>query len=1463
MNRRQWCSAAVCLLLLAGVVSAEPVTRYVPDDYAGIQQAIMDCNDGDTVVVREGLYFEWINFSGKNITLTSEDPNDPAVVANTILNGDADGTVVTFENGESRSAVLQGFTINSGYGTYDDRFGEQELIWGAGIYVADASPTIRNNVIAENHGPIRTEDPMVMCYGGGLACINSAALVVNNTFHHNSAAAGGAIIVWYGPTEVRSNLIYRNSAAIGGGVILLGGRLINSTVVNNDVDLTGPFGDDKMAGNVYAAAQDDSEQGRCLVLNNIIANAKSGYGLFLIDDDRGLVDVAYNDIWGNLPGDVFGLDPSGEMPADDVVDLSGWNGNISADPFFTDPGDDEYHLLLESPCINAGDPDYVPAPGERDIDGQARTYAVVIDMGADEYVGYIKPVADAGRDIHVAGPELVMLDGTDSFFYDPCGIEIYNWTQIDGPPLDPNDPNNTEFYHVELSDPLSPQPTFTPGPLGHYRFELLVSDDEYVGRPDQVLVIVGNERPVARAGMDRVVRVPADVTLDGTESYDPDPTDELTFAWTQVEGPPVELIDPNSANPHFDCNETGAYAFELIVNDGFEDSLPATVRVTTVAVTLNQQSLSIAAESDEPGFYPAVSGSRVAYSSGPSWHYSWDIKVEDLNTQQTTTLTGGGIDTQPDIDGDLVVWSGGPTMFEQYNYTSIFAADLANNRKVTLRSHAAGKSYSHPAISGRKVVWLQHLNASEFDWEDSRYDIVGADVADLDNPMYFTIAEDVGARQPYPRDTHDYDYDDVIDISGNIVVWEAEGDIYGADISDIDNIALFTICDHPARQYDPAVSGGIVVWTDERNDGGDIYGARIADLQSISEMQIAKAAGSQLQPAIDGCLIAYIEGSAYGGTLRACAVTKESGILNVQLDGFPYAIGPAVEGDVIIYQQGTYGRLAGMSLEFGYSAQDGPIQNVSTGNTYDYIQHAIYAAQDGETVVVPPGTYRESLRFANRNITVRSQDPEDSDVVASTVLTGAGSIVNFAGGQDPNCLLAGFTIAGGSVGIYCFDARPTIENCAVVDNSSHGIELRKESDAHIRRSRIADNGGSGIETVVVMQGRNIWHSRPTVMDSIIASNAKDGVSGGGPTLVNCTVVQNSLRGIYSKDRVDSQIVNSIVYHNGAGPDVVQIQNPRATVSYSAVQGGFPGPGNTDRDPMFESLGHWSEQQDPCDPPVWIPGDYHLPPGSPCVDAGDPNAVITPNRKDLEGHDRVVGDAVDMGALEVQPERPVIGLSQPEFVFEASAGAEKTEDQLLLITNAGSGTLNWQIAYDSNWLEVEPQTGTVSDRSSNVWLKVKPGGLPAGEHICDIAIADPASANGPVTLRIRLTVEASCFPDTPQYALQYADYLRYVAHGADPSCWCAAPHGSGYQCDGDADGRANAFVSHRIYTNDLALLIKNWKRKIDTADPCADFDHKADLVSGYRVSVGDLNVLIANWKKTDEQLPGDCPRADSP
>src|SRR5260221_5113997 len=113
-NRLKPFTAAVivCFLCVTAAVAreSEPSTIRVPADYPSIKQAINAAASGDRVSVAPGTYYETIDFLGKNITVTSE--QGPQV---TIIDGHDTGSVVSFKLGETRHAVLSGFTLRGGY----------------------------------------------------------------------------------------------------------------------------------------------------------------------------------------------------------------------------------------------------------------------------------------------------------------------------------------------------------------------------------------------------------------------------------------------------------------------------------------------------------------------------------------------------------------------------------------------------------------------------------------------------------------------------------------------------------------------------------------------------------------------------------------------------------------------------------------------------------------------------------------------------------------------------------------------------------------------------------------------------------------------------------------------------------------------------------------------------------------------------------------------------------------------------------------------------------------------------------------------------------------------------------------------------------------------------------------------------------------------------------------------------
>ena len=104
-------------------------------------------------------------------------------------------------------------------------------------------------------------------------------------------------------------------------------------------------------------------------------------------------------------------------------------------------------------------------------------------------------------------------------------------------------------------------------------------------------------------------------------------------------------------------------------------------------------------------------------------------------------------------------------------------------------------------------------------------------------------------------------------------------------------------------------------------------------------------------------------------------------------------------------------------------------------------------------------------------------------------------------------------------------------------------------------------------------------------------------------------------------------------------------------------------------------------------------------------------------------------------------RPVIELSENNIEFSAQKGGLSPADHILLISNIGYDTLNWQITTgdDCEWLSVYPMMGQCSDEPNEVTLTVDANGLDNAFYNCQLTVSDPVAANNPQTVDVLLHV----------------------------------------------------------------------------------------------------------------------------
>src|SRR6056297_3381146 len=223
----------------------------------------------------------------------------------------------------------------------------------------------------------------------------------------------------------------------------------------------------------------------------------------------------------------------------------------------------------------------------------------------------------------------------------------------------------------------------------------------------------------------------------------------------------------------------------------------------------------------------------------------------------------------------------------------------------------------------------------------------------------------------------------------------------------------------------------------------------------------------------------------------------------------------------------------------------GAVHNLTQGIYYDTIQEAIDEAKGGNIIEISYGTYYENLLFANKNITVRSTDPSDNDIVTATIIDGDNEVViRFTEGDTST--LEGFTVQNGEAtlsggGIYIRDSSPTITRNIITNNigtiNGGGIYINNGSPTitmnTITGNQAKEESGGGIF---------MWNnSSPIISDNIINKNTAI-INGGGiciqssiPAITGNTIINSKARyggGIYLADS-NVSISDNIITGNSA------------------------------------------------------------------------------------------------------------------------------------------------------------------------------------------------------------------------------------------------------------------------------------------------------------------------------------------
>lgn len=287
-------------------------------DYERIQDGINAASEGDSVIVRPGMYAgpgnRNLSFGGTNITLTSL-----GNIATTIIDCQGqDRAFYLVNTGEDTTCVISGFTIRNGYGNGD----------GGGILAHGAALTVQECVIEDCSASLNAGG----VYFGyntrlGRSIIKDCTLSGNHTVYR-----GGGVFVSHGSAKIIGCTFLGNWTTADSGSSSGGGAIncnnIEATTAIASCTLVGNSSAQNASGIHGYSAQD------VLIRTSVIAFGGGGAAVTGSSDNFSMID--YNILYGNIGGNTY----PGDHP-----------DNLIGDPLFCDVFADDFTLCTNSPCL--------------------------------------------------------------------------------------------------------------------------------------------------------------------------------------------------------------------------------------------------------------------------------------------------------------------------------------------------------------------------------------------------------------------------------------------------------------------------------------------------------------------------------------------------------------------------------------------------------------------------------------------------------------------------------------------------------------------------------------------------------------------------------------------------------------------------------------------------------------------------------------------------------------------------------------------------------------------------------------------------------------------------------------------------------------------------------------------------------------------------------------------------------
>lgn len=310
--------------------------------------------------------------------------------------------------------------------------------------------------------------------------------------------------------------------------------------------------------------------------------------------------------------------------------------------------------------------------------------------------------------------------------------------------------------------------------------------------------------------------------------------------------------------------------------------------------------------------------------------------------------------------------------------------------------------------------------------------------------------------------------------------------------------------------------------------------------------------------------------------------------------------------------------------EFEFATSVGTIVNVPID--FPTIGEAVTVASDGDTVMVEPGNYSESMiPFSGRSLILQSSGGAEVTTIQSS--SSNQPFIFLDRFEEIGTTVRGLTIEGGAIGIAAYGgASVHVDSCILTGASFSALLVEDSATFSLTDSHVEDN----------LRAMRAWASDVSLVGNTITNNSGSGDYGGMVYIMNCsyfemrrnivsrgvgtsgmmiwltpgdivnnTFVDNGTFGLYLSHPQSMNVRNNIfAFNSGYGLRLIYDSDIPSEVMYNNAYNNYPQDFSNNEGFIFDTTNF---STDPIFTDTSI-SDYSLMAGSPCIDAGDPDPV---------------------------------------------------------------------------------------------------------------------------------------------------------------------------------------------------------------------------------------------------------------